>query len=105
MNSCATSCARTSNPPIQASAQCRTPLPTIPLGHYRKYLFRAAKVINNSVNFQNNYFTIHRGEKQGIRKDMGVISPSGVAGTVIFTSENMAVVMSLLHSQSRQSAS
>lgn len=74
------------------------------LGHFRKYLFRAAKVINNSVNFQNNYFTIHRGEKQGIRKDMGVISPSGVAGTVIFTSENMAVVMSLLHSQSRQSA-
>jgi rod shape-determining protein MreC len=74
------------------------------LGHYRKYFFRAAKVLNNSVNFQNNYFTIHRGEKQGVRKDMGVISPSGVAGTVIFTSENMAVVMSLLHSQSRQSA-
>ncbi|WP_315820101.1 rod shape-determining protein MreC [Paraflavitalea speifideaquila] len=34
---------------------------------------------------------------------MGVLSPSGVAGTVVFTSKNMAVVMSLLHSQSRQS--
>ena len=74
------------------------------LGHFRKYLFRAAKVVNNSVGFQNNYLTIHRGEKQGIRKDMGVISPTGVAGSVIYTSENFAVVMSLLHSQSRLSA-
>jgi rod shape-determining protein MreC len=74
------------------------------LGHLRKYLFRAAKVVNNSVGFQNNYLTIHRGEKQGVKKDMGVISPSGVAGSVIYTSENFAVVMSLLHSQSRLSA-
>lgn len=74
------------------------------LGQSRKYLFRAAKVVNNSVNFQNNYFTIHRGENQGVKKDMGVISPSGVAGSVIFTSSNFAVVMSLLHSQSRLSA-
>lgn len=77
---------------------------TSALAPFRKYLFREAKVVNNSVNFQNNYFTIHRGEAQGVKKDMGVISPSGVAGTVIFTSKDFAVVMSLLHSQSRQSA-
>lgn len=80
---------------------------TIPydtLGHFRKYLYRGAKVVNNSVGFPNNYLTIHRGEKQGIRKDMGVISPSGVAGSIIYVSENFSVVMSLLHSQSRISA-
>ena len=73
-------------------------------GHFRKYLFRSAKVVNNSVGFPNNYLTIHRGENQGVKKDMGVISPNGIAGTVIYTSENFAVVMSLLHSQSRISA-
>ncbi|WP_315820102.1 hypothetical protein [Paraflavitalea speifideaquila] len=45
------------------------------LGHYRKYLFRAAKVINNSVNFQNNYFTIHRGENQGIKEIWAFSAP------------------------------
>lgn len=73
------------------------------LTKYRKYLYRTAKVVNNSVNFQNNYFTIHRGEAQGIRKDMGVISPTGIAGAVIFTSKDFAIVMSLLNNQSRQS--
>lgn len=73
-------------------------------GRFRKYLFRSAKVVNNSVGFPNNYLTIHRGENQGVKKDMGVISPTGIAGTVIYTSENFAVVMSLLHSQSRISA-
>lgn len=74
------------------------------LGQLRKYAYRPAKVVNNSVNFTNNTFSIHRGENQGVRKDMGVISPSGVAGSVIFTSDNFAIVMSLLNSQSRLSA-
>lgn len=70
----------------------------------RKWTYISAKVINNSVNFQNNHFTINRGSKQGIKKDMGVISPSGVAGSIIFVSENMAIAMSMLNSQSRLSA-
>ncbi|MDF2187216.1 rod shape-determining protein MreC [Paraflavitalea sp. CAU 1676] len=74
------------------------------LGHYRKWWFMSAKVINNSINFQNNYFTVNRGAKQGVRKDMGVISPTGVAGTIITVSDNMAIAMSLLNSQSRLSA-
>ncbi len=35
---------------------------------------------------------------------MGVISPTGVAGTIITVSDNMAIAMSLLNSQSRLSA-
>ena len=74
------------------------------LGHMRKYIWRSAKVVNNSVIFQNNTLTIARGEKQGVQKDMGVIGPLGVVGVVINTSNNYAVVMSLLHSQMRLSA-
>ena len=81
---------------------------TIPydtLGHYRKFIIREAKVVNNSTGTQNNYVTIHRGSNQGVQKDMGVISSSGVVGTVVNVSGNYASVMSLLHRQSQLRAS
>jgi rod shape-determining protein MreC len=74
------------------------------LGVNRRYLWRSARVVNNSVGLQNNYITIHRGEKQGVRKDMGVVSASGIVGMVVNTSENFAVVMSMLNRQSSVSA-
>ena len=72
---------------------------------YRRYLYLPAKVINNSVTSQTNYLTISRGTRQGITKDMAVVSPAGVVGTVVNVSPNMATIMSLLHRQSRISAS
>jgi rod shape-determining protein MreC len=69
------------------------------LGHERKYVWKEARVVNNSVSLQNNYITIHRGEKQGVTKDMGVVSASGLVGTVVNTSDNYSVVMSLLNRQ------
>lgn len=80
-------------------------LPYDTLGHYRKYIWRSAKVVNNSVSLPNNTLTIARGENQGVHKNMGVISSAGVVGVVINTSSNYAVVMSLLHRQSKISAS
>jgi rod shape-determining protein MreC len=73
-------------------------------GAERKYVWRGARVVNNSVALQNNYMTIHRGENQGVRKDMGVISPDGIVGMVVNTSENFAVVMTMLNRQSSVSA-
>lgn len=70
----------------------------------RRYLWRGARVVNNSIALQNNYITIHRGESQGVRKDMGVISPLGIVGMVVNTSENFAVVMTMLNRQSSVSA-
>lgn len=72
---------------------------------FRRYLYFPAKVINNSVTAQTNYLTISRGAKQGLAKDMAVVSPSGIVGTIVNVSENMATIMSLLHRQSRVSAS
>ena len=72
---------------------------------YRRYLYYPAKVINNSVTSQTNYLTISRGTNQGLSKDMAVVSPSGIIGTIVNVSNNMATVMSLLHRQSRVSAS
>ena len=75
------------------------------LEQYRRYFYYPAKVINNSVTAQNNYITISRGTEQGLVKDMAVVSPSGIVGTIVNVSKNMATVMSLLHRNSRISAS
>jgi rod shape-determining protein MreC len=62
----------------------------------RRYLYHAAKVVNNTVSNPINYITIHRGSANGLKPNMGVIGPSGVVGIVRSVSENYAVVLSLL---------
>jgi rod shape-determining protein MreC len=91
--------------PDTSSIIVKDTIPFDTLGHYRKFLWREAKVSNNSTSTQNNYITIHRGENQGVRKDMGVVSANGVVGVVVNTSANYATVMSLLHRQNRLSGS
>jgi rod shape-determining protein MreC len=69
----------------------------------RKYFWRPARVINNSVSSQNNYITLERGQLQGIQKGMAVVSASGIVGIVTDVSDNMSIVMSLLHRKSSTS--
>jgi rod shape-determining protein MreC len=70
----------------------------------QQYEYIVAKVINNSVNHNNNYITINRGSNQGITKGMGVICNLGIVGKVVFVSAHYAVVQSLLHKDSQFSA-
>ena len=71
------------------------------LEKYRRWLYRDAKVLYNSVNFENNYIQLNRGFNQGIRDNMAVISSDGgVIGIVVNTSPNFSQVLSLLHSKS-----
>lgn len=75
-------------------------------GSYRRYLFRPAKVVYNTINFQKNYIQINRGSAQGIKDNMAVISSDGCAvGVVLNVSANFSQVMSLLHVQSTVSVS
>jgi rod shape-determining protein MreC len=75
-------------------------------GHYRRYFFRDATVVYNTVNAQNNYLQLNRGSNQGIKDNMAVISSDGSAvGVVVNVSPNFCEVMSLLHIQSTISAS
>ncbi len=64
-----------------------------------QYRFIVAKVINNSVALPNNYITLNKGTKDGIRPGMGIISPQGVVGRVMVCSEHYATATSLLHSK------
>ncbi len=91
--------------PDTSSILIKDTIPFDTLGHYRRFLWRQAKVSNNSTSTQNNFITIHRGENQGVRKDMGVVSANGVVGIVVNTSANYSTVMSLLHRNTHVSAS
>jgi rod shape-determining protein MreC len=71
----------------------------------QQYSYYTAKVINNSVRQKNNYITIDKGSLQGIKKGMGVLGPNGVVGIVLNVSPKFATIQSLLHSETRISAS
>ncbi len=69
---------------------------------YRKYNYYPAKVVYNSVAAQNNFLVLSRGTAQHVKTGMGVIDPnSGVVGVITDVSKDYAVVMSLLHKDSR----
>lgn len=70
----------------------------------QKYIYTTAKVVNNSTNRRNNYLTLNKGIDQGVKKNMAVISSTGVVGQVQEVSNNFCTVMSLLHSKSTISA-
>jgi len=71
------------------------------LKSYRQYQYFDAKIISNSVFLQQNNMVLHRGALQGIEPNMAVVGTDGLIGTVISVSENMSIVMSLLHRQSK----
>jgi len=67
----------------------------------QQYKYLVARVINNTVGKRNNYIMLNKGRRQGIDKDMAVITSNGVVGTVVNVSDNFAWVMSLLNKQTK----
>ena len=80
-------------------------IPYDTLGAHRKWMYQSAKVVSNSVSAQNNFIVISRGSAQQLKKDEGVIDANNaVVGIVTDVSENYAVIMSLLHKDSKINA-
>jgi rod shape-determining protein MreC len=71
---------------------------------YADYIYRTARVINNSITSENNYITINRGSKEGIAKDMAVLSSTGIVGRVIHVSDHFASILSVLSVKRKISA-
>ena len=63
-----------------------------------RFKYTAAKVVNNTTQFANNYITIDKGTLDGIRPGMGVVSPTGVVGKVKLCNPHFSVITSILHS-------
>ncbi len=65
----------------------------------QQFIYRSAKVINNSVNKHFNYITLNKGSKNGIAKEMGVISSKGIVGIIKDVSDHYSSVISILNTR------
>jgi rod shape-determining protein MreC len=68
------------------------------------YRYIPARVICNSVDRQQNFITLNKGSKDGIKPDMGVISLHGVAGIITHVSPSYSSGLSLLNTRWNVSA-
>lgn len=69
-----------------------------------KYLHIPARVVNNSVNRQNNFITLNVGLNEGIAQGMGVVSKEGVIGVVASVSRDFCTLISMLNTDLKVSA-
>ena len=65
--------------------------------HYRLI---PAKIVNNSIDKIENFITLDKGSADGVKKDMGVVSGTGVVGIVYLVSKHYSVVISVLNAKS-----
>jgi rod shape-determining protein MreC len=68
------------------------------------YFFVPSRVVKNSVYDQYNYLTLDKGKKDGVFRDMGVISDRGLVGIVLESSANFATVIPIINRNFRLSA-
>jgi rod shape-determining protein MreC len=66
--------------------------------YFRRYEYRTARVVNNSINRPANYITLDKGSINGVRKGMGVIANNSVVGIVKDVNEYFSTVVSVLNS-------
>ncbi len=86
---------------LMAEQQCTD---TMPLDSgMMPFRFIVANVINNSIARPFNYLTLNKGERDGVRPEMGVIDASGVVGIVSVVGPRSARVISLLNPHFRLS--
>ncbi len=69
-----------------------------------QYELLPAKVASNSTDGPNNYLTINKGLKDGVQKDMGVISKDGIVGITRNVGTDYTTINSILHRRSSISA-
>ena len=67
----------------------------------KEYRFISAKIINNTTSQVRNFITLNRGEIDGVRPDMGVVSAEGVVGIVRTVSSRFSTVISVLNPMSK----
>lgn len=65
----------------------------------QQYQYLPAQVIKSSVNSRNNILTLNVGAKDGVKREMGVVSTKGVVGFVKDVSEHFATVICVMNKQ------
>ena len=73
------------------------------IGESQHFDYVPSRIVHNSVYKQYNYITLDKGKKQGVFRDMGVISDRGLVGIVFETSNNFATVIPVINRDFRLS--
>lgn len=63
----------------------------------QQFQYQNAKVVYSSVTKKKNYLILDKGEKQGIKTNMGVFAKSGVIGIVKSVSPNFSLVIPIIN--------
>jgi len=69
-----------------------------------RYQALACRVIDQSTQMSQNYLTIDKGSLDGNQPGMAVISSNGVVGKIMSCTENLSLVVSVLHTSNAVSA-
>ncbi|MBP3356061.1 MAG: rod shape-determining protein MreC [Rikenellaceae bacterium] len=70
----------------------------LPVEELNPYVFTSARVVRNSINREDNMFTINKGLRDGVMENMAVLAPSGaMVGYVVSCSDKFSVCMSVLN--------
>ena len=72
--------------------------------HNTNFYYQNAKVISNNLSYLKNYLVIDKGIKNGLSKEMGVISSTGIVGIINHSSLNYSSVMSVLNIETKINA-
>ncbi|MBU2995456.1 rod shape-determining protein MreC [Cellulophaga baltica] len=68
------------------------------------YTIIGSRIIKNSYSHLDNYITLNKGSEDGIKQDMGVVTPTGILGIVENTSKHFSRVQSVLNRKSNLNA-
>lgn len=68
-----------------------------------QYKYMLAHVVSNSITNAENYITLDKGLRDGIRQDLGVADQNGVIGIVSKVSDHYSLVISVLNPKLRLS--
>ncbi len=70
---------------------------------HTQFKFIPAEVTNVSFTGNNNFISVNKGEADGVRPDMGVVSHNGVVGVVLTVSKNYSVIIPVINPKFRLS--
>jgi rod shape-determining protein MreC len=69
-----------------------------------RYQAVASRVIDQSTQMSQNFLTIDKGKLDGVQPGMAVISSAGIVGKVMSCTDNLSLVVSVLHTSNSVSA-
>jgi rod shape-determining protein MreC len=63
-----------------------------------RFIYRAAKVIDNTFDKSNNYATISIGSYDGVKKGMSVLSSNGIVGKIVVAGSHYSIARTIISS-------